>query len=111
MSTRIFVRFTEPGWHRWPAAPDSRAYLRDSHRHLFHYEVSMLVTHDERDVEFHDLIDAARSYVHLGDLGARSCETIARDLLGDLHGEYPDRHVIVTVSEDGECGATVEGES
>lgn len=109
--TRIFVRFREPGWHRWPDAPDTREYLADRHRHVFHYEVSMLVMHDERDVEFHDLLDEARDLLpSTGQFGSCSCETIAREMCEELSIAYPGRRVIVTVSEDGECGATVRDE-
>jgi hypothetical protein len=59
-ATSITVRFTAPGFHQWPAAPQRRAYLRERHRHLFHVAVTIPVLHADREVEFHDLQDAAR---------------------------------------------------
>lgn len=106
--TRIFVRFTQAGFHYWPGAPDHRIYLADPHRHQFHFEVSMRVHHDERDVEFHDLIDAARDeLIPDGNYGPLSCEAIASVLLDRLATRFPGRDIHVTVSEDGEAGATV----
>lgn len=104
----ITVKFTAPGWHRWPAAPESRAYLREQHRHLFHVAVSMEVDHNERQVEFHDLLDVVRPAFGEGDFGAASCETLASALIERLHGIYGrTRRISVHVSEDDECGATV----
>ena len=111
----IFVRLTVPAWHRWPDAPVGRAYLRQPHRHLWHYEARMPVHHDERDVEFHDLMREVRIWLaetyqqDEGDgfhFGARSCETLAREL-GEHLAQRHGREVEVSVSEDGEAGACV----
>lgn len=107
----IFVRFDVPGWHWWESAPKHRAYLASAHRHVFRVEVRMTVTHDDREVEFHDLIDKARSLLSKlapqGAFGGQSCERIA-SVLGMALAAVYDRQVEVTVSEDGECGATVQ---
>lgn len=107
----IFVRFTYPGFHRWAGAPAGRAYLADRHRHLFHVEVRMQVAHDDREVEFHDLIDEATALFDLlgvdGNFGSHSCEMLGREL-GSKLAEHYARPVTVIVSEDGECGAQVE---
>lgn len=110
----IFVRFTSPALHCWPGAHERRAYLRAEHRHLFHIEVSTLVTHDDRDIEFHDLRDNALSAFQSlgkepGKLGPMSCEMMAREMCRLLHDDYPKRTALwtVTVSEDGEMGAVV----
>ncbi len=110
---KIFVRFKVPGFHCWPGAPDHRLYLRARHRHLFGFEVSTMVGADDREIEFHDLIDFARDCFDWPkngasvEFGARSCEMIARQLAGALARCY-QRSFVVTVDEDGECGATVE---
>ncbi len=108
----IFVRFEQVGFHCWPDAPQHRAYLRATHRHLFAVEVTTHVDHDERDIEFHDLRDEAvavfRSLtIDKQDFGSQSCESLARRLATILADRYA-RAVTVMVSEDGECGATVE---
>lgn len=109
----IFVRFQQVGFHCWPDAPESRAYLRAKHRHTFEIEVSTSVDHDDRDIEFHDLRDEALAVfrgltVGKGfDYGSQSCEQLARRLATQIADRYA-RTVSVMVSEDGECGATVE---
>lgn len=110
----IFVRFTFAGFHRWAGAPAGRSYLADRHRHLFHVEVRMQVGHDDREVEFHDLIDRARAIFELelgvnGNFGGHSCEMLGREL-GDRLAKLYHRAVTVIVCEDGECGAMVEVE-
>jgi hypothetical protein len=102
----IFVRFTQPGFHHWPDPTPERAYLGQRHRHLFHVEVRVQVWHDDREVEFHDLLDFARSQFPGGELGGQSCETMARALGKEIARRF-GRAVEVTVSEDGEVGAVV----
>lgn len=104
----IFVRFQVPGFHRWPCATthEGREYLAAKHRHLFHVEVRMAVEHDDREVEFHDLLDTARALFPGGDMGARSCEHMARELGNEIARIY-GRAVEVSVVEDGEVGAVV----
>lgn len=106
MSTEIVVRFQVAGFHQWPDAPDNRSYLRDKHRHLFHVEASMPVSHNEREVEFHDFLDFCRRRFPGGDLGARSCESMAEALAITIKNRY-QRSARVAVFEDGEVGAVV----
>lgn len=102
--TEIIVRFQVEGWHCWPGAPDHRAYLRTPHRHMFHVDVSMPVGHDDREVEFHDLLDFCRAAMPPGDYGHRSCEMLARELYQKITRRYT-RRAVVSVFEDGEVGA------
>lgn len=105
-SLSITVRFTAPGFHSWPDAPDHRAYLRASHRHLFHVELTTPVEHRERQIEFHDLMDEAMSLFEVGFHGSDSCETMAAGLAKSISERYDGRPVTVSVFEDGEAGAT-----
>lgn len=112
----IFVTFQESGFHNWPDAPTERSYLASRHRHIFHVRVETTVDHDDREIEFHDLIDRAKpAFRNLrlpkkgstdNDFGGQSCEILARRL-GTSLADYFNRAFTVTVSEDGECGATV----
>lgn len=106
----VAVRYQVEGWHNWPDAPEPRAYLRASHRHMFHYEVSVAVGTDEYDrgIEFHDLLDRAKFLTQTGDLGAQSCEMLANELGEKLVKDYPGRGLIISVYEDGEVGAYVQ---
>jgi hypothetical protein len=104
----ILVRFQVPGFHNWPGAVNhpGREYLASLHRHLFHVEVRMTVTHDDREVEFHDLLDTAKRLFPGGEMGASSCEHMARKLGKEIARLF-GRAVEVSVSEDGEVGALV----
>lgn len=103
----VVIRFTADGWHSWPAAVGEREYLASVHRHLFYVEVRLAVTHDEREVEFHDLLAYCRAVFRRGDFGAASCETLAQRLLTAIEHSYPGRAASVSVFEDNECGATL----
>lgn len=105
--TFAVVRFTVEGWHCWPNAHEKRAYLRYKHRHLFHVEVRLQVFHDEREVEYHDLLDFCKEHFLGGDRGADSCETMARGLAQKLTASFPGRLVEVSCLEDNEAGAVV----
>lgn len=104
----IRVRWQREGWHFWANAPEHRAYLGRRHRHVFHVEVALSVNHDDRDVEFHDLMDFTKKCwpVEGSDLGGLSCEMIARSIGRETARRY-GRAVTVQVWEDGECGAEV----
>lgn len=106
-NTLAFVRFTAPGFHCWIDAPEDRAYLRALHRHLFHIEVRLELFHDERDVEYHNLLDYARSCFDEENHGGKSCETMARALADMIGAKWPGRWLQVLVDEDGECGAII----
>lgn len=117
MLTTITANVRIAGLHCWPDAHDRRAYLRKPHRHMFHVSVTIPVTHDERDVEFHDLgdevIDAVKSAskpipdTGLRDFGTQSCEAIARRVMDWLEA-CDHTPTAVSVSEDGEFTATIE---
>jgi hypothetical protein len=103
----ITVRFTIEGWHCWPEADGVRDYLASRHRHLFYYEVTVSVNHNDREVEFHDLLEHARASAIGGELGRRSCEDMAEIVLEAVRNKYPDRSYSCAVYEDNEVGATI----
>jgi hypothetical protein len=107
----IWVSFDKVGFHRYPNAPDEVAYLRDVHRHVFKFKVSISVTHDDREIEFHMFKNWLTSLYEGGDLKVdhKSCEMLAADLLQQITVKYDctQRRIMIDVSEDGECGATL----
>lgn len=100
----VFVRTTFAGFHRWKDAPESVAFLRAFHRHVFHVELTVHVTHDNREKEFFTLKEALDDYLAITWLNQKfedSCEQVARNL-SDRFQAFK-----VIVSEDGENGAAV----
>jgi hypothetical protein len=112
LSTFIWVTFDKVGFHRYPDAPEEVAYLRDVHRHVFKFKVRISVFHNDREIEFHMFKNWLTSLYEGGDLNVdfKSCEMLATDLLCKVLDKYDcsARMVLVDVSEDGECGATLE---
>jgi hypothetical protein len=110
----IWVRFQREGIHSYPAAGDNPDledvdFLAHPHRHIFHFEVRIAVTHNDRDIEF---IQFKRWLESMFDdkvlqLGDKSCEMISDDLFETIARQYPDREVIISVSEDDENGSTI----
>lgn len=104
----VWVTHRFVGFHQWPDAPVERAYLSFPHRHVFHVTATVKVMHDDREVEFHDLLaqlTALCDELKRDELG--SCEQIAGQLATALAERYPNRYLEVEVSEDGENGATL----
>lgn len=105
----VWVTFVKEGFHHWPDAEvilPRRGYLSNMHRHLFHIRVSIPVTEDDRQVEFHELRDYCESWWPVdGKLGRWSCEMIAELLGNHVLDRWPLDWVEVSVSEDNECGA------
>lgn len=113
----VWVTTSFVGHHAWPAAPAHRGYLSAEHRHRFGVNVCIGVLHDDREVEFHDLLATVNEAIEsLGRviqpedvrvLGSMSCEMISRRIAAFVMERWPRRDVAVEVDEDGECGSAV----
>ena len=115
----IFVTFQKEGIHKYPAAATDPAlatgdeydvsFLATLHRHIFHFEVTIEVFHTNRDIEFIQFkrwLEKQYSQNILA-LDYKSCEMMADDLYEVIATRYPDRNIIISVSEDNENGATI----
>ena len=115
----IFVRFQKEGIHKYPAAATDPAlatgdeydvsFLATPHRHIFHFEVTIEVFHTNRDIEFIQFkrwLENQYSQNILA-LDYKSCEMISDDLYEVIATRYPDRNIIINVSEDNENGAAI----
>ena len=115
----IFVTFQKEGIHLYPAAATDPAlatgdeydvsFLGTPHRHIFHFNVAIEVFHNDRDIEF---IQFKRWLLNLYSEGTiqldyKSCEMLSDDLYEQIAYRYSDRDIEITVSEDGENGATI----
>lgn len=107
----IWVRFQQVGFHRYPDAPEVVKYLRDVHRHVFHFNVGIQVFHGDREIEFHMFMNWLKSLYAEGQLQLdyKSCEMLAQDIAKSIFAKYDCTHrrLEITVSEDDECGATL----
>ena len=115
----IFVRFQKEGIHKYPAAATDPAlatgdeydvsFLGTPHRHIFHFEVSIEVFHNDRDIEFIQFKRWLENQYSQGilELNYKSCEMISDDLYEIIATRYPDRNIAIQVSEDNENGATI----
>jgi hypothetical protein len=114
---QIWVKFTKEGIHCYPAAATDPmlatgdeydvSFLQHPHRHIFHFQVWIDVTHSDRDIEF---IQFKRWLLNLYNdsilkLDYKSCEMISNDLYLQIADRYPDRNITIEVSEDGENGS------
>ncbi len=108
---RVAVTFTAEGFHCWPKATPWRRYLAARHRHLFHVRVELPVSHDDREIECHDLRDFCIMAFGSGDFGHQSCEMLAETLAVNVSMRYGAmKNLAVSVMEDGEVGATFVSE-
>ena len=122
----IWVTFQKEGIHKYPAALEDPklatgdeydvSFLGYPHRHIFHFRVCIEVFHDDRDIEF---IQFKRWLERLYSndksdgvlvLDYKSCEMICDELAEKINEKYPNRKLEITVSEDGENGATIQYE-
>lgn len=105
----IWVSFQKEGIHKYPAAPEAVSYLRNPHRHMFHFKIEIEVFHDDRDIEFIMFKKELEDLYGNGtlQLDYKSCEMMAVDLEQYLLTQYPNRAYNINVSEDGENGAVI----
>ena len=122
----IWVTFQKEGIHKYPAALDDPSlatgdeydvsFLGYPHRHIFHFRVCIEVFHDDRDIEFIQFkrwLERLYSNDKSGGvlvLDYKSCEMICDELAEKINDKYPNRKLEITVSEDGENGATIQYE-
>jgi hypothetical protein len=118
---QIWVTFQKEGIHCYPAAATDPqlatndeydvSFLATPHRHIFHFRVSIDVFHNDRDIEFIQfkrwLIALYSGQDSVLELNYKSCEMIADDLYVQIAQRYPNRCVIIEVSEDGENGCSI----
>ena len=110
----IFVTFQKEGIHCYPAAATEPSladvsFLGSPHRHMFHFNVTIQVTHNDRDIEFIQFKRWLEGLYSTGtiELDYKSCEMMADELYDQIASRYPDRDINITVSEDGENGAAI----
>ena len=115
----IWVTFQREGIHKYPGADTDPnlatgdeydvSFLGFPHRHIFHFKVAIQVTHNDRDIEFIQFKRWLENSFKSGvmQLDHKSCEMICDDLYEFIATRYPDRDIEITVSEDGENGATI----
>jgi hypothetical protein len=116
----IWVTFCKEGLHYYPGADmDPGLATKDqfdvgflgwTHRHLFHFKVSIQVWHDDREIEFIQFKRWLESLYadNTLKLNNQSCEMIADSLYLQITSKYPNRDVIIEVSEDGENGSITQ---
>ena len=104
----IYINTNFEGLHKWDKAPEEVSFLRNLHRHLFKVRVEIEVKHNDRELEFFMFKDFIEDYLSkLNKKEVGSCEMIAEGILNYIKEKYPDRFILVDVSEDGENGAKV----
>ena len=118
-SRQIWVSFRKEGIHRYPAAGTDPnlctageydvSFLANAHRHIFHFRVAIDVFHNDRDIEFIQFKRWLESLYNTNiiQLDFKSCEMIADDLYDQIAARYPNRAVVIDVSEDGENGCII----
>jgi hypothetical protein len=117
---QIWVTFRKEGIHRYPAAGTDPnlctageydvSFLASPHRHVFWFKVWIDVFHNDRDLEF---IQFKRWLENLYSkdilqLDFKSVEMLADDLYDQIAARYPNRAVVIDVSEDGENGCSIK---
>jgi hypothetical protein len=115
----IWVTFQREGIHKYPGADTDPklatgdeydvSFLGYPHRHIFHFKVAIQVFHNDRDIEFIQFKRWLENNFRDGvmQLDHKSCEMVSDELYMYIANRYPDRDIEITVSEDGENGATI----
>lgn len=116
---KIWVTFKKEGIHRYPAAATDPllctageydvSFLANPHRHIFWFKVWIDVFHSNRDLEFIQFKRWLESLYSkdILQLDFKSVEMIADDLYIQIAERYPNRNVVIEVSEDGENGCSI----
>lgn len=102
----VWIKTQKEFMHKYEKAPDEVSFLKNEHRHIFHFKVYLEVFNNERDVEFimfktfiNKVLDTFPKT-----LGNMSCEMLSDELNKQIFIKYPNRNVKIEVSEDNENG-------
>lgn len=114
MKRYIIVRTNFPGFHFWKDAPVEVDFLKKTHRHIFHVEVKIPVSHDDRQLEFfivkkflNEVIVSLFPENHFEPM-TFSCEIMAEKILEVISDKYGiKKDLSVSVFEDNENGGFV----
>ena len=118
------VRTSFKGTHNWPEASqfagEQVQFLEARHRHTFHVQAELKVKDSDREVEFfvfQGQVNEAIKDIYETDglvynLGRRSCETIAEEIISHLRVKhnYQNMYLAMEIWEDNEVGARIESE-
>lgn len=115
MKKEIIIKFTLFGLHNWPNCNiEEVSYLQYLHRHEFFFELTIPVTHNDRDIEFIQFRNKVVSFLNdkyfsnlyqCLNFASSSCEAIAEYILDNFSAVTS-----VKVFEDNENGALVSRE-
>lgn len=102
----VLTKNNVEGYHKYEDAPESVAFLKDKHRHIFEITCQFEVSHEDRQIEI--IMQQweiekylCEKYGSPCEFGSMSCESIARELLEHFNAYE------VKVLEDGAGGAIV----
>jgi len=107
MTDYIWITTQKEAFHSWPEAPEEVKYLRNTHRHIFHFRVN-IETSKDREIEFHMFKRFIEKWIESFPkyMGSTSCEKLADILHGYIINTYTKREIIIDISEDRENGFT-----
>jgi hypothetical protein len=108
MTNFIWVTTQKALFHSYPNAPEPVSFLRNEHRHLFHFKIYVEVFTDDRDIEFIMFKRFIEQVIDYKNMGSMSCEMIADKLFESISMQYKNRHIKIEVSEDGENGVLMD---
>ena len=122
MRKKIIIKTSFRGTHNWPeagqiAGPEV-SFLQNDHRHTFYVKVELSVSKSDREFEFfvlQKMVDNTINFLYekneddfVIQLGRRSCETVAEEIIKQLRYILVNKELSVEVWEDDEVGARVE---
>lgn len=105
MTNYIWITTQFEGFHEYLNPPEEVSFLRNKHRHLFKIKVWVEVFHNDREVEFITFKKHINYITQNTKLNNLSCEMISDEINKQIKTLYPNRKILIEVSEDGENGS------
>jgi len=104
----IWITTDKVMFHKYPNAPDEVNFLKNLHRHLFKFKVYIQIKDNNRDIEFFMFKRSVKKYINKIYLELKesfSCEMFSDELAKCIRQYYPNRKIMIEISEDGENGS------
>ena len=106
MTNYIWITTQKELIHKYEQAPDDVAFLRNEHRHIFHFKIYIEIKHDNRDIEFILFKRFCENIINEMNINLdnKSCEMISKYIYNKIGVIYPYRKIKIEISEDNENG-------
>ena len=107
MVNYIWITTQKEMFHRYPNAPKEVDFLKQRHKHMMKFKVSIEIYENDREIEFFIFKKQIETILEeYNDIGNWSLEQLSDEIRNKLRKPYINRMLQIEISVDGVNGIT-----